>query len=66
MIFEWDEAKAVANREKHGISFELATRVWDDPLHEVRFDRLEEGEERWHAVGLLGSELILVVVHGLS
>jgi len=29
--FEWDEAKNRANRRKHGVSFELAQRVFDDP-----------------------------------
>src|SRR5215813_6045762 len=30
--FEWDEAKALENRRKHGISFEEAVTVFDDPL----------------------------------
>jgi uncharacterized protein (DUF4415 family)/uncharacterized DUF497 family protein len=29
--FEWDAIKAVANRRKHGVSFEVAARVFDDP-----------------------------------
>jgi uncharacterized DUF497 family protein len=61
--FEWDPAKAQSNLAKHGVSFELAARVWDDPLHVVIFDRLEDGEHRWHAVGLVGEIVLLVVVH---
>jgi uncharacterized DUF497 family protein len=31
MQFEWDEDKDRINKAKHGVSFETATRVWDDP-----------------------------------
>jgi uncharacterized DUF497 family protein len=61
--FEWDADKARRNLSKHRVSFELATRVWDDPLHVVVLDRFEGGEQRWHAVGLVGAASILVVVH---
>lgn len=30
--FEWDSIKADINRIKHGITFEEATTVFDDPL----------------------------------
>jgi uncharacterized DUF497 family protein len=30
--FEWDGAKAAANLAKHGISFEQARYVFDDPF----------------------------------
>ena len=63
MRFEWDSAKARRNLVKHGVSFELAQRVWDDPLHVIVPDRIEGGEQRWHAVGLVGSVAVLVVVH---
>jgi uncharacterized protein len=33
MDFEWDEEKAAANLEKHGVSFEEAKTVFDDPLY---------------------------------
>lgn len=29
--FEWDERKAEANVAKHGISFEIAEQVFQDP-----------------------------------
>jgi uncharacterized protein len=63
VAFEWDPAKAVANLSKRGIAFELAQEVWDDPLHVVLPDRFEDDEHRWHALGLVGSLTILVVVH---
>lgn len=31
MDFEFDPAKSVANRKKHGIDFEEAKRLWDAP-----------------------------------
>jgi uncharacterized protein len=61
--FEWDPAKARQNLAKHGVSFELAMRVWDDPLHVIVPDFSEPEEERWYAVGAAGRLLILVVVH---
>ena len=63
MEFTWDEAKAKANLAKDGVSFELATLIWDDPLHVVIPDRIEAGEERWHAIGLAGPVVVLVAVH---
>ena len=63
MRFEWDAAKARANLAKHRVSFELATRVWDDPLYEITFDGIVDGEERWIAIGVVRGTTILVVVH---
>jgi len=42
--FEWDEAKAQSNYRKHGISFDVASRVFDDPLCRTEQDRIESGE----------------------
>ncbi|SCX32648.1 hypothetical protein DSM25558_5502 [Agrobacterium sp. DSM 25558] len=63
MQFEWDDAKAQKNRVKHHVSFELAREVWSDPLHVIVPDRFEDGEQRWHALGMVGAVAILVVVH---
>lgn len=62
--FEWDENKNEANRKKHGISFEAAIRVFDDPNLLDFIERIEDGEERWNAIGYAaGSLLFLTVVH---
>ncbi len=61
--FEWDDRKAVFNLAKHGVSFELAKEVWNDPLHVIIPDRVEGAEQRWHALGLVGPIVVLVVVH---
>ncbi len=63
MRFEWDGVKAQKNRVKHQVSFELAKAVWSDPLHVIIPDRFEDGEQRWHALGMVGAVAILVVVH---
>jgi len=62
--FEWDERKNENNLQKHGVDFETASRVFDDP-HRVPFiERVEGGEERWHMIGFVpNTMLILVVVH---
>ena len=61
--FDWDPEKARRNLAKHGVVFEIAKRVWDDPLHVIVLDRVEDGELRWHAIGQVGATLVLVVVH---
>lgn len=40
--FEWDPAKADANRRKHGISFETAVRAFADPFALFEPDRIED------------------------
>jgi uncharacterized DUF497 family protein len=61
--FEWDEHKDAINCRKHGISFETATLVFDDPQCLVFVERIEGGEERWHAIGAAMGLLLLTVVH---
>jgi uncharacterized protein len=63
MLFVWDEGKDRINRRKHGVSFETASRIFEDPSAISYLDRVIEGEERWHTIGLAGSIVILLVVH---
>lgn len=65
MKFSWDENKNAINKEKHGISFEVAKLVFDDPLHISIQDRHENGEERWQTLGVINGVTILVVAHGI-
>ena len=58
--FEWDEAKNLANQRKHGLGFEEALEVFQDPLVLTTQDRIENGEYRWQAVGFVRSALVLV------
>lgn len=61
--FEWDEAKNLANQRKHKIKFELATRVFQDPLFVSIKDRVVDGEQRWQTFGKVEDSLILMVAH---
>lgn len=63
MRFVWDEVKNRVNKRKHGVSFETAKLVFDDPLHLSVFDGHDHGEERWRTLGLVGPVVILLVVH---
>lgn len=62
-MFSWDEAKNESNRNKHGISFEAAKLVFQDPLHITRQDRIESGELRWQTVGTAAGLQLLLVAH---
>lgn len=66
MIFDWDERKNVANVEKHGVRFEDAVFVFEDPFHLTRPERVVDGELRWLAIGEVFGALLLVVAHTLD
>ncbi|CDZ72847.1 Hypothetical protein NGAL_HAMBI2610_44740 [Neorhizobium galegae bv. orientalis] len=61
--FEWDPQKARINKAKHGVSFELAEHIWDDPLHMIIPDTVYDGEERWLTIGSVGPVAVLVAAH---
>lgn len=63
MFFEWDEEKAESNRRKHGVSFDLAVQVFDDPYMIAEQDRVVEGEPRWQGIGMAAGIAVLVVGH---
>lgn len=63
LSFEWDAAKAAANLRKHGVSFELAARVFADPLARSHQDRVEGAEQRWQTIGMVDGALLLLVAH---
>jgi uncharacterized DUF497 family protein len=51
--FDWDETKAITNWRKHHVSFDLAARVFLDPLAISYQDRIENGEQRWQTLGMV-------------
>ncbi|MBP6813160.1 MAG: BrnT family toxin [Saprospiraceae bacterium] len=52
MEFEWDENKNKSNQLKHGISFEEATKIFDDEERvEYQDLRKDYGEDRWKTIG---------------
>lgn len=61
--FEWDGAKSESNKTKHGIDFETAQLIFDDPFCVSFVERVDEGEERWHAIGAVEDIVVIVVVH---
>lgn len=63
MLFEWDNRKNASNREKHGISFETAQLVFNDPYQLSIQDRYVEGEERWQTIGEINGIAIVIVAH---
>jgi len=60
---EWDRAKNETNQTKHGIDFETAQLVFDDPRCVTFIERVTDGEQRWHAIGSIEDVIVLVVVH---
>ena len=64
MTFEWDEQKNKANKKKHGISFEMAIRVFLDKKRIEKLDREHSTleEERINIIGRVSGILILFVV----
>jgi uncharacterized protein len=61
--FEWDKEKDEINRAKHRIGFETAALVFDDPNCLTFVERVEHGEERWHAIGAVDGRVIITAVH---
>ena len=62
--FEWNEKKAVANHEKHGISFEEAQTVFKDSNALRIYDPEHSNEEeRFVLLGLSSALRMLVVCH---
>ena len=59
--FEWDEAKARINLEKHRVSFLTAAAIfWNERLERID-DREEYGELRWIALGRVDDEVYRAV-----
>jgi uncharacterized protein len=62
--FEWHQAKAEANLQAHGVSFDLAKTVFKDPLAVERLDDREDyGEERFVIVGMAEGGVVLFVAY---
>lgn len=64
MRFEWNPQKATANLRKHGVSFDEAATVFDDPLFiTVVDDEHSLDEERYITIGLSSQARLLVIAH---
>jgi len=62
MKFDWDVRKAAINVAKHGIGFEQAITVFDDPVYLDIYDVAHSvTEHRWIRVGWSDSGVLVVV-----
>ena len=62
MSFQWDEQKARANLEKHGISFEEAATVFGDSLYVDFYDPDHSSEEQRYIILGVSTEGRLLMV----
>ena len=62
LVFEWDEEKASRNEAKHGVTFEEAKTIFNDPFAMTISDPDHSNEEeRWVDIGLSVKGTLLVV-----
>lgn len=71
MDFEYDPTKSISNKEKHGIDFEEAKLLWEDPkqlvvpahsTNEERYALIGEYRERiWTAIFTVRNEKIRII-----
>ena len=62
--FDWHDAKADANLQSHGVSFDLAMTVFSDPFAVERLDDREDyGEERFVIIGMAEGNVVLFVAY---
>jgi uncharacterized DUF497 family protein len=62
--FEWHDAKAEANLNAHGVSFEFARAAFKDPLRiEFLDDREDYGEDRFLTIGMAEGQTLLFVAY---
>jgi uncharacterized protein len=61
MRYTWDPEKNQRNLAKHGIAFEDATGIFENPTVERIDDRFEYGEVRVYAIGVVNGLEITVI-----
>jgi uncharacterized protein len=61
--FDWNSSKALSNEKKHGVSFELAITVFDDPNALIAPDEKHSTPEetREWIIGLSDDGLLVVI-----
>ncbi len=60
MIWTWDDEKSRTNKRKHGLGFETAQLVFNDPLALSRRDPYSF-EARWQTMGMIRNVVVFVV-----
>jgi uncharacterized DUF497 family protein len=62
--FAWDPIKAEHNLRKHGVSFDEAATVFDDPLSVTVYDPDHSADEdRYIIIGTSDAGRLLIVAH---
>lgn len=59
MHWTWDDTKNRSNKRKHGLSFQVARRVFDDPLA-ASWPDSHPVEERWQTIGVIHNVIVIV------
>ena len=63
MRLEYDERKNRQNLAKHGVDFETAEIVFDDPYALTQRDEIHDQEGRFITLGEIAPGVVLFVVH---
>lgn len=63
MEYEWDDAKRDLNLRKHGVAFEDAVDVFEDPGQFTQPANVVAGEFRFKTTGKADRSALLTVVH---
>lgn len=63
-MITWDPSKAASNLAKHGVSFEEASTVFDDPNAQIREDPSHSATElRRLLIGSSNNNRVLLIAH---
>lgn len=64
MEVRWDEAKNLANQQKHGVTFEQARELFTSGRDylEIFDDAHSDAEERFIAIGPISGGIVLIVL----
>ena len=61
LTFEWDDAKDLENRFKHGVPFVLARHAFSDPRRVIAEDAAHSSDEaRLYCIGSVGGNIMTV------
>jgi uncharacterized protein len=63
MEFEWDDSKNTINQIKHGIRFEEAQLIFNNPVLTTTDIRHDYGEQREISIGALNMEVVITLIH---
>ena len=60
MRWTWNQAEDRGNLGAHGLDFNAAALVFDDPMSATREDPYPH-EQRWRTMGMVGNQVVIVV-----